>query len=123
MRGRWAIWLSRTAPPGRPRRGLWNLAMAIVALGSAVGIVAVASVSGAALTPSAPSIKQQTGAAVVGHQKTDRITATGFPKPTFTEAGALPSGMTFASGNGSAEITGTPGPGTGNDYFINITAI
>ena len=96
--------------------------MAIVALGSAVGIVAVASVSGAALTPSAPSIKQQTGAAVVGHQKTDRITATGFPKPTFTEAGALPSGMTFASGNGSAEITGTPGPGTGNDYFINITA-
>ena len=96
--------------------------MATLALGTAVGIVAAAGISGAAQTLSAPSIKQEGGAAVVGQQKTDRITATGYPKPTFTEAGALPSGMTFVSGNGSAEITGTPGPGTGSEYYINITA-
>ena len=96
--------------------------MATLALGSALGVVAAAGNSGAAPVASAPSINQQAGTAVVGHQKTDRITATGFPKPTFTEAGALPSGMTFVSGTGSAEITGTSGPGTGNDYFVNITA-
>jgi len=122
MPGTRGMWSSRTTCPGRSRRRLWRLATATVALGSAVGLVATAGTSAAAPTPSPPSIKQQGGTAVVGNQKTDRITATGYPKPTFSEAGALPSGMTFVSGNGSAEITGTPGPGTGNDYFINITA-
>lgn len=116
------MWSSRTTPTGGPRHGRGRLALATLALGSVVGIAATADSSGATPAASAPSISQQAGTAVVGHQKTDRITATGFPKPTFTEAGALPSGMTFVSGTGSAEITGTPGPATGNDYIVTITA-
>jgi hypothetical protein len=90
---------------------------------------AVVSIAGAASVPamaapvlSAPSIKQTTGNAVVGKAKTVKITASGYPKPTFTETGVLPTGMTFVSGPGSAVITGTPGPGTGADYDISVTA-
>ena len=91
----------------------------LLALG--VGQAAVGS-SGASRTPASPSINQMGGTAVVGKDKTLRITATGYPKPAFTESGALPDGMSFVSGNGSASITGTPGPETGNTYAINVTA-
>jgi hypothetical protein len=72
--------------------------------------------------PSAPSIKNVTGSVVVGKSKTVHIVASGFPKPTFTESGALPAGLTFTSGLGSASITGTPAAGTGNDWFFDVTA-
>lgn len=45
-------------------------------------------------------------------------TATGFPAPTFSEAGALPSGVTFVNG----VLSGTPGATTGGIYPITITA-
>jgi hypothetical protein len=49
--------------------------------------------------------------------------ATGFPAPTFTETGALPSGVTFVdNGNGTATLSGTPATGTANMYFPQITA-
>ena len=76
----------------------------------------------AAQTPSAPSINQSEGAMVVGKQHTLHITATGYPKATFTESGALPTGVSFQATNGSAMLTGTPAPGTGNDYNITLTA-
>jgi hypothetical protein len=92
-------------------------------------MTAVASASGVAEGPasaspvlSAPSIKQTGGNAIVGKAKTVRITATGYPKPTLTETGALPTGMTFIGSPGSAVISGTPGPGTGADYNISVTA-
>ncbi len=49
------------------------------------------------------------------------ITATGYPKPTITETGGLPLGLSFSGGaNGSAAITGTPIlPGT---YRVTINA-
>src|SRR5207253_2318775 len=47
------------------------------------------------------------------------VTASGFPTPSFSEKGALPSGITF-SGNG--QFSGTPGPGSGGVYPISITA-
>ena len=49
------------------------------------------------------------------------ITATGYPKPTITESGGLPLGVSFSGGaNGSATISGTPIlPGT---YKVTITA-
>jgi microsomal dipeptidase-like Zn-dependent dipeptidase len=47
------------------------------------------------------------------------VTATGFPAPTFTETGALPSGVFFTPGG---VLRGSPGTGTGGTYNITITA-
>jgi hypothetical protein len=49
------------------------------------------------------------------------ITATGNPTPAITESGALPSGITFAGGAGSATLSGTTyaAPGT---YPITLSA-
>ncbi|MFZ0251671.1 MAG: Ig-like domain repeat protein [Acidimicrobiales bacterium] len=92
----------------------------LTAVASLVGVAAPTASASPVLT--APSIKQTSGNAIVGKAKTVRITATGNPKPTITETGALPTGMNFVSGPGSAVITGTPGPGTGADYNIAVTA-
>ena len=46
-------------------------------------------------------------------------TATGFPAPTFSETGALPSGVTFTSGG---VLSGAPALGTVGAYPITITA-
>ncbi len=45
--------------------------------------------------------------------------ATGFPAPTFSETGVLPSGVTFSS---TGVLSGTPAAGTGGTYPISITA-
>ena len=47
------------------------------------------------------------------------VTATGFPTPTFSKTGALPSGVTLGS-NGL--LSGTPALGTAGSYPITITA-
>ena len=59
---------------------------------------------------------------MVGKNSTVRITAIGYPKPQFSESGALPSGVSFQAENGFGVLTGTPAPGTGNDYYISFTA-
>ena len=48
------------------------------------------------------------------------MTTTGVPAPTFSETGALPSGVTFVD-NGAASLSGTPAAGTGG-YALTITA-
>ncbi len=48
------------------------------------------------------------------------VTATGYPAPTLTESGALPSGLTFDATTGL--ITGTPAAGTAGYYSIQFTA-
>ena len=78
--------------------------------------------AGATKAPVAPSITSTSGLMIVGKSKTLRIIATGSPKPAITESGALPAGVTFTSGDGVAELTGTPAAGTGNDYNITFTA-
>jgi hypothetical protein len=51
------------------------------------------------------------------------IVATGTPTPSFTETGALPSGVTFADeGDGQATLAGTPALGSGGVYSLNIVA-
>jgi hypothetical protein len=56
----------------------------------------------------------------VGTAGTFTVTATGFPVPTFSETGALPTGVTLNATTGV--LSGTPGAGTGKTYSIAITA-
>jgi hypothetical protein len=59
----------------------------------------------------------------VGTAGSFTLTTSGFPKPTLTETGALPSGVTFKdNGDGTATLSGTPGAGTGKPYTITVTA-
>jgi type II secretory pathway pseudopilin PulG len=56
----------------------------------------------------------------VGQAGAFTVTATGFPPPTITESGALPTGVTFSSATG--KLTGTPAAGSGRSYSITFTA-
>ena len=59
----------------------------------------------------------------VGTAGTFSVTASGFPAPSLTETGALPSGVTFKdNGNGTGTLSGTPATGTGKAYSIMFTA-
>jgi hypothetical protein len=50
--------------------------------------------------------------------------ATGYPIPTLSEAGSLPSGITFVdNGNGTATLAGTPTAGTEGVYNLTFRAI
>jgi hypothetical protein len=58
-----------------------------------------------------------------GKASTFTVTATGLPKPTLTEAGALPSGVVFVNnGDGTATLSGTPTASSAGTYHIVITA-
>ena len=57
---------------------------------------------------------------VVGQLRTFNPTASGFPAPTFTESGTLPSGVTFDPTTGT--LSGTPAAGTGKNYAVTLTA-
>src|SRR5215831_9110404 len=55
----------------------------------------------------------------VGAAGSFSVTTTGVPKPTLTETGALPNGVTFTdNGNGTATLSGTPAAGTTGSYPI-----
>ena len=54
----------------------------------------------------------------VGVAASFSVTATGVPAPSFTESGALPSGVLFNAGT----LAGTPGAATAGTYPITITA-
>ncbi len=59
----------------------------------------------------------------VGTSGTFTITTAGSPSPTITEAGTLPSGVSFVNnGNGTAKLSGTPAAGTGGTYNLTFTA-
>ncbi|MEY2518471.1 MAG: hypothetical protein QOF24_230 [Verrucomicrobiota bacterium] len=62
----------------------------------------------------------------VGTAGTFSVTTTGFPtnaSMAISEAGALPSGVTFVNNNnGTATLAGTPAAGTGGTYPLTITA-
>ena len=51
------------------------------------------------------------------------VTTTGYPVPSLTKKGTLPSGVTFTSkGNGTATISGNPKAAQVGTYIITITA-
>jgi sugar lactone lactonase YvrE len=56
---------------------------------------------------------------IAGGADSFQVKATGFPAPTFNEAGTLPAGVTFSAGG---LLSGTPGTNTGGKYPITITA-
>jgi hypothetical protein len=56
----------------------------------------------------------------VGSAGSFKVTATGFPTPTVSESGALPSGVTFNASTGV--LSGTPATGTSGTYTLHFTA-
>ena len=51
------------------------------------------------------------------------VTTTGFPTPTLSETGSLPSGVTFVdNGNGTATLAGTPALSAAGVYRLTIAA-
>jgi hypothetical protein len=56
----------------------------------------------------------------VGSAGTFTVTATGTPKPTLSESGALPSGVSFVPATGV--LSGTPASGTAGNYPLTFTA-
>jgi hypothetical protein len=56
----------------------------------------------------------------VGHSFSFNVTATGYPAPTFSISGHLPSGVTFNAGTGV--LSGTPAHATNGIYAITISA-
>ena len=72
----------------------------------------------------APTISSaDTATATVGTSFSFMVTDAGNPVPSFSESGALPTGLTFVdNGDGTANFTGTPAAGTGGVYPITITA-
>lgn len=57
---------------------------------------------------------------LVGAPGSFSVTRTGFPTPTLSLSGTLPSGVSFTPATGL--LAGTPGAGTAADYPVTITA-
>jgi hypothetical protein len=72
----------------------------------------------------APSFTSATATTfTVGVAASFTVTTNGYPAPTITESGTLPSGVKFTNnGNGTATLSGTPAAGTGKTYSIRFTA-
>jgi hypothetical protein len=51
------------------------------------------------------------------------VTTSGFPTPGLSESGSLPGGVTFVdNGDGAADLSGTPAPGSGGVYNLTLKA-
>ncbi len=71
----------------------------------------------------APSITSPAVATFsTGVAGTYAVTTTGYPAAAITESGALPTGMSFTPGNGTATISGTPASGTAGTYPVTLSA-
>ncbi|HWD55761.1 MAG TPA: hypothetical protein VG346_11600 [Acidimicrobiales bacterium] len=71
-----------------------------------------------------PTITSANNAAFSVQQSGDfTVTTSGFPAPTLSESGALPTGVTFTdNANGTATLGGPPAPGTDGTFTVTITA-
>jgi hypothetical protein len=73
------------------------------------------------LVDEAPTISSQSSASfTVGSLGTFTVTGTGYPAPTLTEQGVLPSGVTFDPATGT--LSGTPAAGSEGVYAATLTA-
>jgi uncharacterized repeat protein (TIGR01451 family) len=72
-------------------------------------------------TPTAPLITSANSTTfVVGSAGTFTVTASGYPAPALTEAGSLPTGVTFNTTTNV--LSGTPASGTNGSYPLVFTA-
>ena len=56
----------------------------------------------------------------MGTTGTFSVATTGFPTPTYSATGVLPSAVTFNAATGT--FAGTPATGTDGDYVVTVTA-
>jgi len=81
---------------------------------------AATSNTDSATVDSAPAITSASSSTfTLGTSGSFTVTASGNPAPTFTETGALPSGVTLST---SGVLSGTPAAGSGGTYPLTITA-
>ena len=93
----------------------------VTAAGMTKVLLTASNVAGSALQVLAIAVERPAGlssgkppAATTGRHYSFTVTAFGYPVPSITESGALPSGLTFASkGNGKAVLSGVPAAGSG----------
>ncbi len=84
------------------------------------GITPAATQSFTLTVDQAPAVTSTaTAAFVIGTAGSFQVTATGYPTPTFTKTGTLPSGVTLAS---TGKLSGTPKAATGGTYKITVKA-
>jgi len=100
--------------PAAGTGGIYNFTI------SASNVVTTATQSFTLTVGQAPAITSANHTTfTVGTFGSFAVTATGFPAPTFTESGALPSGVAFTS---LGVLLGTPAAGTGGIYTFTIIA-
>lgn len=116
------VWRSAHARSGTGRGRSVRLLVATVLLPVGLFLLDSGAAGAAGAGLSAPSFVQSSGILIVGKAGSLRIRADGFPAPMVTESGVLPPGVSFTPANRIGLITGTPAPGTGNDYYLDITA-
>jgi FG-GAP-like repeat/RTX calcium-binding nonapeptide repeat (4 copies)/Putative Ig domain len=75
-------------------------------------------------TPVSPTITSSNSFTfTTGISASFAVTTSGYPTSSLTEAGTLPSGVSFVdNGNGTATMFGTPASGIGGTYSVTITA-
>jgi len=72
-------------------------------------------------TPTAPLITSASSTTfTVGSSGTFTVTASGYPAPSLTDGGSLPTGVTFNTTTGA--LSGTPASGTNGSYPLTFTA-
>jgi VCBS repeat-containing protein len=92
-----------------------------ITLNASNGVGTAASQSFTLTVDQAPAITSGNSATFgVGQSGTFTVTATGFPAPTLSESGTLPSGITFNPATGA--LSGTAAAGTGGTYLISFKA-
>jgi hypothetical protein len=88
---------------------------------TATNIVAATPQSFTLTVKQGPAFTSATSATfVIGQAKSFTVTTSGFPLPTLTESGALPSGVTFNTATGV--LSGTAASGSNVSYPITFTA-
>jgi hypothetical protein len=106
--------------PGQSSGGTYHLIIT-----AANGVGSSANQSFTLTVNQAPSISTAIAPITfnAGLPNTFSFAASGFPTPTLTETGALPSGVIFVdNGNGTATLYGTPEAGSGGQYTLTVTA-
>ena len=106
--------------------------VATVPDGSIGGVVSVQTISGTSEAPtlltivprSSPSFTSSAAvSAVTGSPVSATVTTTGYPVPSITVVGSLPTGLSLSDdGDGTAVLSGTPVAGTGGSWPITLSA-